>query len=93
MDGGKLISKTASMNNDLRYAVVGGVEESYAYTGAPIEIIPTLTDISGNPLTEVTDYTVSLKRGDEVFSAVKEIGTREKESEPFCDDGITKNPI
>ena len=93
MDGGKLISKTASMNNDLRYAVVGGVEESYAYTGAPIEIIPTLTDISGNPLTEVTDYTVSLKRGDEVFSAVKEIGTRAKESDPFCDDGITKNPI
>ena len=62
-------------------------------TPAPIEIIPTLTDISGNPLTEVTDYTVSLKRGDEVFSAVKEIGTRAKESDPFCDDGITKNPI
>ena len=46
--------------NDLSGATVSGVNASYEYSGQPIPITPAVTDLSGNAMTFITDYTVTL---------------------------------
>jgi hypothetical protein len=55
--GCKIIPKTAVMDNNLAYATVSGIEETYHYTGNEIALNYTVTDIYSKTLTKGTDYT------------------------------------
>ena len=55
--GCKIIPKTAAMDNNLAYATVSGIDETYHYTGNEIALNYTVTDIYSNTLEKGTDYT------------------------------------
>ena len=55
--GCKIIPKTAAMDNNLAYATVSGIDETYYYTGNEIALNYTVTDIYSKTLTKGTDYT------------------------------------
>ena len=55
--GCKIIPKTTAMDNNLAYATVSGIDETYYYTGNEIALNFTVTDIYSKTLTKGTDYT------------------------------------
>ena len=57
--GEKIIPSTATTANNLAYATISGVQDTYIYTGSAIAITPTVKDFLGNDLTEGTDYEVT----------------------------------
>lgn len=57
--GEKIIPSTATTANNLAYATISGVQDTYIYTGSAIAITPTVKDFLGNDLTESTDYDVT----------------------------------
>lgn len=54
---------TAEQLVNMTYAAVSGVEDSYYFTNADIDITPVVTDANGTALTEGTDYTKALTLG------------------------------
>ena len=57
--GEKIIPSTASTANNLAYATISGVQDTYIYTGSTIAITPTVTSFLGTALTLGTDYDVT----------------------------------
>ena len=55
---------------NLTYATVSGVNMNYFYTGSAISITPVVTDADGTTLTPGTDYTVTIKKGDDVVTSI-----------------------
>ena len=58
--GEKLIPSTVATEKNLAYATIIGVADNYLYTGEAITIAPTVKDVLGNPLTEGSDYDVTI---------------------------------
>ena len=48
--------KASDVHNDLAFATISGVEPIYTYTGSPIVVNYTVTNVNGEPLTDGTDY-------------------------------------
>ena len=57
--GEKIIPSTATTANNLAYATISGVQDTYIYTGSTIAITPTVTSFLGTALTLGTDYDVT----------------------------------
>ena len=57
--GEKIIPSTATTANNLAYATISGVQDTYIYTGSTIAITPTVTSFLGTELTLSTDYDVT----------------------------------
>ena len=57
--GEKIIPSTATTANNLAYATISGVQDTYIYTGSTIAITPTVTSFLGTELTLGTDYDVT----------------------------------
>lgn len=57
--GEKIIPSTATTANNLAYATISGVQDTYIYTGSAIAITPTVTSFLGTALTLGTDYDVT----------------------------------
>lgn len=57
--GQKIIPSTATTANNLAYATISGVQDTYIYTGSAIAITPTVTSFLGTALTLGTDYDVT----------------------------------
>ena len=66
----QIIGDNYSANTDLDYATISGLQHYYKYTGSDITPSFTVKNMSGNPLTAGTDYTVSYSP-----ATIKEVGT------------------
>ncbi|MBQ3665548.1 MAG: fibronectin type III domain-containing protein [Lachnospiraceae bacterium] len=75
LGGKKLLPLTESSRVDVKYASVTGIEASYLFTDEEIPLVYTVTAADGTVLTENEDYTVELKLGGDVLTAVEAPGS------------------
>ena len=72
VSGDKVVPIISSRN--LTTATVSGVNTGYFHTGSAISITPVVTNADGTTLTPGTDYTVTIKQGDDAVPSVTDVG-------------------
>lgn len=70
----KLIPKISTMDHDMHYAIVNGLNGTYRYSGKVVTITPKLTDVNSNALAEGTHYTTTLTYKGSPVTEAKDAG-------------------